>query len=185
MRNMSTQLNSYTFLILSLFIFTSVNGFAVTCQYYQKTCSQYSYTWCCESYQYCGSYTGSCLYYTTQTPTTPAPSSDYFTTVLVVCIIIPVFVCIIGLSCYVHAQKEQRAHSSSINTNSVRPHPSRQQSSHRPLGSFSVRSVYNASEAPPISSIYEEAPPSYEFAIANIPPKTPPIVSPPMTANVV
>ncbi|CAF3813788.1 unnamed protein product [Adineta steineri] len=179
---MSGQPNNYIFSILILFTFICSNVYSVTCRYDQITCHTYLYTWCCETYQYCGSTSGSCLYYTTQAPV-PTPSSDLPPSLLTVIIVVPIVLIVTCLSCWMQSQKHAR--SSMIDTNNeIGSYTYHQQSRHRPGRTFQVHPVYDANGRSPIPSIYEEAPPSYEAAMCNAPPKHSLVLSPPVAVTV-
>ncbi len=91
---------------------------------------------------------------------------------LSVIIIVPLFICVICLSCCIRQQQQQRLHSPIYNANGeVVAYPYQQQPVRGGARVIQVRPVYNVSAAPTIHSIYEESPPSYEDATANLPPK--------------
>ena len=119
---------------------------------------------------YCGSYAGSCLPYTTArtTTTTQSPSryTDFSNGAVVAIIVLPIFFCIIFCGCYASSrQQRQNTSDTSPNTNSrIR---------------LSQHRIDPVLAPPPIPTFYEDAPPSYETAVASLPPKTPPF-----TANV-
>ncbi|CAF1569708.1 unnamed protein product [Adineta ricciae] len=129
-------------------------------------------------YEYCGSYSGSCLTYTTvrTTTTTTRPSrfTDLSNGAVVTIIVLPIFFCIIFCGCYASSREQQQQ-----NTSDTSPHanssfrPSRRQ---RRLSQNRINPVL---ASPPIPTFYEDTPPSYETAVAALSPKTPPL-----TANV-
>ncbi|CAF1110530.1 unnamed protein product [Adineta ricciae] len=151
---------------------------ASTCSFLEKTCIKYSSTWCCRIYEYCGSYSGSCLSYTTirtTTTTTAQPSrfTDLPNGAIVTIIALPIFFCIIFCGCYASSsqQRQNTSHTSSNANSSFRPSRHQRQSSPNRINPVVA--------PPPIPTFYEDAPPSYETAVADLSPKTPPL-----TANV-
>ncbi|CAF1605376.1 unnamed protein product [Adineta ricciae] len=129
-------------------------------------------------YEYCGSYTGSCLSYTTIRTTTtttlaPSSSSGFPKSTLFIIVLLPIFFCIIFCGCYASSrQQRQNASHTWPNANfSFRPSRHRRQSSPNRINPVIA--------PPPIPNFYEDAPPSYETAVADLSPKTPPL-----TANV-
>ncbi|CAF1592401.1 unnamed protein product [Adineta ricciae] len=129
-------------------------------------------------YEYCGSYSGSCLSYTTirtTTTTTAQPSrfTDLPNGAIVTIIALPIFFCIIFCGCYASSsqQRQNTSHTSSNANSSFRPSRHQRQSSPNRINPVVA--------PPPIPTFYEDAPPSYETAVADLSPKTPPL-----TANV-
>ncbi|CAF1132476.1 unnamed protein product [Rotaria magnacalcarata] len=157
------------FSILILILCISTNVLGNTCSYPQKTCSDLGYVWCCESYELCGNYFIKCYSYPTTTKrVTPSPSNMSSSTIIIITL---VSVSLSGLCmccCACLHKKQQRSHSSAVTpSNQERIHQNQQQLRQ----SVHDRSIYTGNTAPPSSrifTIYEDEPPSYEVAIADL-----------------
>lgn len=111
-------------------------------------------------------------YFTTPIYHLPSSSSDTSTGIIVVAAIVPTFILFICLAACARSAKQQRSNFSSVTTNNqrvVRQYP--QQPTRGSIQVLDVRSFSNVrstSPLPPVPSICEASPPSYEVANANV-----------------
>jgi hypothetical protein len=132
-------------------------------------------------YKICGKYPSLCYDPTIRTSTfSPKPSSSFPSGLLAVIILLPMF-CLI-LCVYTGIRSQQRSPSSVVTVNHRRVrNPHRQYPIQGPGRIIRARPVHSVSPAPPIPSLYEVPPPSYEAVTSDLPPK---YESAPVTAMV-
>jgi hypothetical protein len=128
-------------------------------------------------YKYCGSSYGDCLSYTTPRPPVDIPSG-----VIALIVFVIFFIFLTCLSCCLRSRQQERLRASMINRNSsMRTYPYQQQPIYGSQRVVHNRSVYNVGGAAQIHSVYEDQPPSYEAATANLSSKSsstsPPVIA--------
>ncbi|CAF3802228.1 unnamed protein product [Rotaria socialis] len=172
------------FSIFILILCISTNVLGNTCSYLQKTCSGYGYVWCCEYYEPCGNYFMQCnSYQTTTKRVIPSPSNIPSSITIIIAIVSVILFSLCMCCCACLHKKMQGSHSSAVTpSNQSRIHQNQQQLRQ----SVHDRSIYTRNTVPPSSGIftvYEDEPPSYEVAIADLSSKDQ-LSSPPLSGTI-